>query len=82
MLGYLSAAADAAGLGDVLKDQTNEQTEEQRCRRILQQQMKEAVNPLTWPWPVVDAEGGADVLMKRRYLALAVWCLWAGVANA
>jgi len=47
MLGYLSAAADAAGLGDVLKDQTNEQTEEQRCRRILQQQMKEAVNPLT-----------------------------------
>ena len=47
MLGYLSAAADAAGLGDVLKDQTSEQTEEQRRRRILQQQMKEAVNPLT-----------------------------------
>jgi len=47
MLGYLSAAADAAGLGDVLKDQTSEETEEMRRRRILLQQMKTAVNPLT-----------------------------------
>jgi len=29
-LGYLSAAADAAGLGDVLKTETEDQTEEQR----------------------------------------------------
>ena len=46
-LGYLSAAADAAGLGDVLKTETEDQTEEQRRRRILLQQMKQAVSPLT-----------------------------------
>jgi hypothetical protein len=46
--GYmLSPAADALGLGDVLKDQTGEETDEMKRRKLLLQQMKEAVNPLT-----------------------------------
>jgi hypothetical protein len=57
MLGYLSAAADAAGLGDVLKTQTEDETEEMRRRRILLQQMKSAVNPMPGSMAVAGARG-------------------------
>lgn len=60
-LGYLSAAADAAGLGDVLKTETEDQTEEQRRRRILLQQMKQADR-----LRLGNAGYGEDVLMPQQ----------------
>src|SRR5262245_2242804 len=44
--GPMSSATDAFGLGDLLNEQRQDETEEQKRRRFMLQQMREAMNPL------------------------------------
>jgi hypothetical protein len=43
----LSPAANALGLGGLPADQINQETEEQRRRRLLLEQLRQSVNPMT-----------------------------------
>lgn len=54
----LSPAATDLGLGDMLRTQTEDETEEQRRKRLAAQQMQSGVNPLSLGTQMLFGGGG------------------------
>ena len=67
MLGGGFGAATDLGLGDALVGQREEETDEQKRRRQLLEQMKEAVNPFGASMSLGLLGGGSQKSMTRGF---------------